>query len=101
LVDPGETELIAVVRELMEETGIIASPDMFLLAYAKTEFFEKENKSVSKFLYLVYLTDTPEVIISWEHSKYRWVPLNELMTSIKLRPFYKEAVEYCFSHKLI
>ena len=85
----------------MEETGIIASPDMFSLAYAKTEFFEAENKSVSKFLYLVRLTENPEVAISWEHSAYTWVPLNELMSTIALRPFYKEAVEYCFSHKLI
>lgn len=101
LVDPGETELVAVVREVQEETGIIASPDLFTLAYAKTEFFHKETKSVSKFLYVAYLPNTPEVTISWEHSEYKWVPLDELLTAVELRPFYKEAVEYCFLNKLI
>ena len=64
-------------------------------------WFEKETKSISKFLYIVRLLDTPEIIISWEHSDYRWVPLSELLTSVELRPFYKEAVEYCFASELI
>ncbi|MGV9001656.1 MAG: NUDIX hydrolase [Candidatus Saccharimonadaceae bacterium] len=101
LVDPGETELEAVVRELKEETGIIASHNEFQLAYTKTEFFLNENKSVIRFLYLIYLDSSPEVSISWEHVSYQWAPLDGLLESTELRPFYKEAVEYCFTNKLV
>jgi len=101
LVDYGETELAAVVRELNEETGIKASPKLFKLVYAETDFFEKENKSVSKFLYLATLTEIPVVTISWEHSGYSWVPLSDLMDSVELRPFYRHAIKYCFSHRLL
>jgi 8-oxo-dGTP diphosphatase len=101
LVDPGETELIAVVRELSEETGITISTDQANLVYAKTEFFAKESKSVSKFLYLACLSKTPKVTISWEHSEYSWVPLSSLLSSVELRPFYDEAIRYCFSNALI
>ena len=58
LVDPGETELTAVARELNEEAGINVNHEMFKLVYAKTEFYEKENKSVSKFLYLLFMAAT-------------------------------------------
>jgi 8-oxo-dGTP pyrophosphatase MutT (NUDIX family) len=101
LVDPGESELMAVVRELKEETGIIANPASFNLAYTKTNFYINENKSVSKFLYLLFLTRSPKVNISWEHSKYNWVSLNTLMSSVEFRPFYEEGLTYCFSHKLL
>ena len=101
MVDPGETERNAVVRELREETGVVLSPERFDLVYAKTEFFSKENKSVSKFLYLVFLTETPEVLLSWEHAAYRWVPLSDLTSSVAFRPFYDEAIQYCFSTGLL
>lgn len=101
LVDPGESELVAVVRELQEESGIVAEPDLFKLVYAKTEPFVLENKSVTKTLYLLSLTATPEVTISWEHAKYEWVPLGELKEGVELRPFYKEAVSYCFSNNIL
>lgn len=101
LVDPDETELTAAARELQEETGITATTDLFKLAYAKTEFYENENKSVTKFLYVLNLNTTPDVTLSWEHSAYKWVPSNTLIDSIDLRPFYKEAIEYCFSSRLL
>lgn len=100
LVDPGETELIAVKRELFEEAGITIGLSEFQLAYARTQFYPAENKSVSKFLYLVFIQDTPEVTLSWEHADYAWVPIDEL-TSIEFRPFYEEAVNYCFTAGLL
>lgn len=101
LVDPGESELEAVVRELQEESGIEVERNMFELVYAKTEFYPQENKSVSKFLYILRLTFTPDVTISWEHASYEWVPLTDLQNSIELRSFYKEAVAYCFTNNLL
>lgn len=101
LVDPGETELVAVARELQEETAIVADLERFELAYARTEFFESENKSVTKFLYLLHLDATPDVALSWEHSAYKWVPLKDIIDSVELRLFYKEAIEYCALNKLL
>lgn len=101
MVDPGETELVAVVRELQEETGVVAAPVEFELVYTKTEFYSGESKSVTKFLYTLFLDNTPEVLMSWEHTSYQWVPLDVLLDSVELRAFYKEAVEYCFSNELI
>lgn len=100
-VDPGESDLIAVVRELDEETGIKVKPELFNLAYAETKFYADENKSVSKFLYLLFLNETPEVTLSWEHSEYGWVSLDSLMTSVEFRPFYDKAIRYCFSNNLL
>lgn len=101
LVDPGESGLIAVARELREETQIVAEQNLFTLVYAKTEFYPKENKSVTKLFYLLRLDDTPEVTISWEHASYEWHGLDTLRDDVALRPFFKEAVEYCFTNKLI
>lgn len=101
LVDPGETELMAVARELNEEAGIGVNPELFTLVYAKTDFYAKKNKSVSRFLYLLFLTETPEVTISWEHADYSWVPVRDLLSSVELKPFYEEAVKYCFLHGLL
>jgi len=101
LVDPGETELIAVQREAVEESGIDIGFDSLHLAYAKTEFYPSENKSVSKFLYLAYLDYTPEVVISWEHASYEWVSLQDITQNVEFRPFYKEAIDYCFTAGLI
>ena len=100
VVDSGETAHDAVVREVYEETGIQVSKDLVHLAYTKTDFFSQENKSVSKFLYIIYLATMPAVSISWEHAAYQWVKLDEL-PEIDLRPFCNEAVAYCFSNYLL
>lgn len=101
MVDKGESELAAVRRELEEETGITLRIEDFSLAYRSTEYFEDQNKTVHKFLFIAGIGYTPEVRLSWEHISYDWVDLDALRSTVELRPFYKEAVEYCFSSGLI
>lgn len=101
LVDLGETELVAVHRELQEEAGIDVDINKFQLVYAKTEFFAPENKSVSKFLYILRLDHTPDVTISWEHASYEWTAVEGILDRVELRRFYREAVEYCVQHRLV
>jgi 8-oxo-dGTP pyrophosphatase MutT (NUDIX family) len=94
MVDPGESEHAAAVREVMEEAGITLDPDEMTLAYAKTEAYSTENKSVSKLVYIVQLKNTPEVTVSWEHESYEWVEFSTVRTVYPLRSFHDEAIAY-------
>jgi 8-oxo-dGTP pyrophosphatase MutT (NUDIX family) len=100
IVDPGESEQSAVIREVYEECGIVLDPISVQLAYSETSYYEKENKSVTKLLYIAYADDTPSVILSWEHSDYKWIALSEL-SEVDVRPFFNEAIKYSRKNNLI
>lgn len=100
IADPGESEQTAAIREAQEECGIDLDAKNVQLAFTETAFYEKENKSVTKMLYIAHVEDAPKVTLSWEHSDYKWIPLDELHT-IELRPFFKQAIEYSITNKLI
>lgn len=93
IVDPGEPEQLAVIRETKEETGIDLDQKTVRLAYAQTAHIPEENKSVSKLLYIAHINHDPEIILSWEHNDFKWVSINKLDT-IEFRPFFKQAVNY-------
>lgn len=100
IVEPGESEQLAALRETHEECGIRLNEDGLQLAYSETAYYKKENKSVTKLLYLSHINETPAVTLSWEHSDYAWVDVNELQT-IDLRPFFNRAIAYALNHELI
>ena len=100
LVDPGENEHEAVIREVAEETGISIQNDEMKMVYSRTEFFKDENKSITKHLFIVNVTGAADVKLSWEHSDYDWIPLSSLH-GIELRSFYDEAIRYCFLNNLV
>lgn len=101
MVDAGESEYSAAIREVYEESGIVLDPKMVRLGYAETKFYEAENKSVTKLLYFAKLTTTPGVTISWEHEAYEWVDFDSLLEARELRPFYSEAIAYIQNNRLI
>ncbi len=100
IVDAGESEQAAVIREVHEECGTTLDPRSVQLAYSETAYYEKENKSVTKLFYITYIEEAPSVTLSWEHSDYKWVALNELHT-IDVGPFFNEAIIYSIQNKLI
>ena len=100
IVDEGESEQAAVIREVHEECGITLDPRSVQLAYSETTHYEKENKSVTKLFYVAYIEEVSSVTLSWEHSDYKWVALNKLHT-IDVRPFFNEAIKYSIQNKLI
>lgn len=100
IVDPGESEQLAAIREVQEECGIDLDAKNVQLAFAETAFYEKENKSVTKILYIAHVEDATKVTLSWEHSDYKWIPLDELHT-IELRPFFKQAIEHVVTKGLV
>lgn len=86
IVEQGELEQLAAIREAKEECGIDIDTKNIQLAYAQTAYYEKENKSVSKLLYIAHVAEVPKVTLSWEHSDFKWVPVGELR-EVELRPF--------------
>lgn len=101
IVDPGESELDAVVRETREEAGIELNPREIKLVYAQTAFFAAENKSVTKLLYITRVEEAPEVTLSWEHQSYEWVSLENAVAALSRPSFYKDAVAYTLSRDLV
>lgn len=99
MVDPGESDRDGVIREVAEETSIVVDLNSAIPIYSKTEFYNNENKSVTKHLFIIQLDTNPEVQLSWEHSDYKWIPLDELQ-NFELRSFYDEAIKYCFSNNI-
>ena len=99
IVDAGEPENLGVIREVQEECGIDLDSAKIQLAYAETIYDEKENKSVTKLLYVTHLDNTPAVTLSWEHSD-KWVSVAELL-NIDMRPFFNQAIQYVIERKII
>ena len=99
IVDAGEPENFGVIREVQEECGIDLDSAKIQLAYAETTYDEKENKSVTKLLYVTHLDNTPAVTLSWEHSD-KWVSVAELL-NIDMRPFFIQAIQYVIERKII
>lgn len=100
VVDPGESEQFAAIREAQEECGINLDAKSIQLVYTETAFYEKENKSVTRMLYVAHVEEAPQITLSWEHSDYKWIPIDELHT-IELRPFFKQAIAYLITNDLV
>lgn len=100
IVDPGEPEQVAAIREAQEECGIDLDAKTVQLAYTETSYYEKESKSITRMLYLARVEESPVITLSWEHSDYSWVPIDKLHT-IDLRPFFKQAIKYSIDNNLI
>jgi 8-oxo-dGTP pyrophosphatase MutT (NUDIX family) len=101
IVDPGESERDAAIRETQEEAGIDLDPTAVRLAYSQTTYSDADRKSVTKLLYIATIDNTPEVTLSWEHQSYEWVPLDTLLATTTFRPFFQEAIAYTLAHDLL
>ena len=100
-IGDGEAEKAGAIREAEEEAGIVIDPKDLFLGYSRTHFFEPANKSISWSLYIAHLDYTPDVVISWEHANYEWVPADKLLETKTFPHFYNEAITYAFEHDLI
>jgi 8-oxo-dGTP diphosphatase len=100
LVDPGETEREAVVREVKEETGINLALDDCSVFYTNTSVYPPEDISFSRLFYLAKFDITPEVTISWEHKSYEWCTIDDLLARDDFLFFYREGIEYGLKNNL-
>ncbi|HEY1085494.1 MAG TPA: NUDIX hydrolase [Candidatus Saccharimonadales bacterium] len=76
VIEAGETTPTGLLRELQEETGIVASADNLTLIMQVEE--SHDSKDYERSLYL-YETSSPKVVLSWEHDKYWWMSADEIL----------------------
>ncbi len=106
-IDPGESELEALVRETREETGLEA---MEVLAATRTAVeYETEKAGIPIHVllaaYAVRVDSRQEVILSAEdgHTAYQWVSYDEvlrmLVTYPEQRHVFEEVVRKMKQHK--
>lgn len=73
-VESEETSKTATAREIQEETGICIYPNNL------KKLFVKQYKNTRHVLFEITIdkADIP-IKLSWEHKKYRWMTLSELL----------------------
>jgi 8-oxo-dGTP pyrophosphatase MutT (NUDIX family) len=69
-LEEGEFPLETMVREVFEEAAIAIKQSNVREVYAGTDY---SAHGTHYSLYIAELQDTPEVIMSWEHSLYEWL----------------------------
>lgn len=75
IIEDNETYETGIIREVYEEAGLSIHPDQLVLSFSYHSNSGRERR-----LYSAYLdTESPQVTISWEHSAYRWAPVQELV----------------------
>lgn len=75
-VEAGEATRDAMVREVMEETGITVNADNTTELYAGTDY---SQHATHYSLFVAAITTIPKVTISWEHSGYEWLSRDDLL----------------------
>ena len=93
-VESEETSRTATTREVQEETGICIYPNDF------KKLFVRQHKNTRHILFEIVMDKTEADIpikLSWEHKKYRWMTLSELLdTNIPedADPYYIDVIDY-------
>ncbi len=78
-VDAGEDILMAASREIKEEVGLDISISDLRMIYTHSNDREDDNKVVLRFLCAAEVADVSAVELSFEHSAYAWMTLDEVL----------------------
>lgn len=81
-VKQGEQDIEAVIRELQEETGIINYKRLLNLNYFFSFNLPQFGDLVEN-CYAVEISLETEIIMSAEHTEYKWLGLNEIIDLLK------------------
>ncbi len=76
-IEAGETAGETAVRELKEETGL--DPKHIFVADHVSSFYETHGDRINLVPVFGIEVDTDKVVLSKEHSSYRWVDLDEAL----------------------
>lgn len=80
-VETGESPMVALVREVIEEAGIVLDSKTIKKIYSGTDFSTHDTEY---YLYQVQLSARPLVTISWEHASYTWVNQTEFLERARI-----------------
>jgi len=100
VIGAGEEPGSALIREILEETGLVIDPVKLKLVYSATEVWDH---SYVNFLYVVRLSENePQIKLSFEHSNFSWQAISELPTIEKdYISYYKAAFDYLIKNQII
>lgn len=77
IVEGDETPTAGAIRELQEETGIVATIDDMYEVYQRTDVVFDGAYEMTRSLWLMRV-DQPTITLSYEHESYKWTSLDEL-----------------------
>ncbi len=100
LIERGEPEVTAAVRELQEETGIVAEQKDLGIFYAASFVHSVSNKVYSVLYYQLHLDKEPIIQLSFEHQSYEWCSADVFLKRKDLEDRQRQAVEFGLSHQL-
>ncbi len=92
-VEKGESDKETLLRELREETGIVDGKIVDGFMKEITYFFRDKGELVKKKVrYYIVLTNKREVVLSFEHNDYKWLPYDEALKQLTFKSS-KEVLE--------
>jgi 8-oxo-dGTP pyrophosphatase MutT (NUDIX family) len=80
VVETAEIPVVAAIRELIEETGIRATPDELALLYSGTDY---SAHGTEYNVYLLELLEMTDIQLSWEHARFAWVSREAFLQSAR------------------
>jgi 8-oxo-dGTP pyrophosphatase MutT (NUDIX family) len=73
-VEPNESETDTVLRELKEETGIVATQTIEVFREGIQYFYRRQGETIQKeVVFYLIQADTEKVELSFEHVGYAWL----------------------------
>lgn len=79
-VDEGESALDGMIREVSEEIGVSLKSADAIEIYSGSQY-SRHNTNYT--LYSMRVVERPDVILSWEHSSYKWLTRDEFLAHAK------------------
>lgn len=96
-IDSGETPLVAVQREVKEETGIEITADKLMYVGAVFVKYPEEDMIFHMFKTIMTNEQANAVVLKAdEHTEYKWLPPEEALQE-KLIPDGDACIKICFS----
>lgn len=98
-IDPGEDILAGAVREIQEEAGLTVDPNDLTVLFANTSAPDDEGVVVTRLFCAAQVHD-PDITLSFEHSDYKWVSLQEVLDTFGSLS-WAQGLEFALQHDLI
>lgn len=79
-LEDEETLIETMLREVKEEVGVDIDANLAREIYSGTDYSAHGTHYA---LFVAKLDQRPEIVMSWEHSKYEWLDLGEFLQKAK------------------